>query len=133
MSKFGAILLIAVIVAAILVIKQSDKNQTPTNKNIASETSDVPNAVVKNVKITKVGFEPPTISIKRGETVKWINESGGTATVNSDPSPKNDLYPFLNLGEIPNGSSSDAQFVDSGTYKYHNQNNPVQRGTVVVK
>lgn len=87
----------------------------------------------KMVNLTKAGFEPQTITIKVGTKVTWVNKSGETATINSDPHPTHTLWPFLNLGRFEDGASVSATFDKAGTYTYHNHLNPSQTGTVVVE
>jgi len=134
MRKYGVLLIILLIVVIVLGIKQTykERSATPASES-ATQGGELPPATIRTVKITSSGFDPATITINRGETVKWINESGTMATVNSDPHPQNNLHIFLNLGEIPSGYSADALFEDGGTFKYHNDKIPTQRGTVVVK
>lgn len=133
MKKLGVLLVIIILAIFAFNLKGQVKKNTNTNFPQESKNEAIPTALIRKVTITKSGFNPATITINRGETVKWINDSGQEASVNSDPYPNNNLHPFLNLGEIPNGYSSDALFEDTGTYKYHNQKTPAQIGTVVVK
>ena len=48
-----------------------------------------PVAGLYRVIITPSGFEPQTVNVAAGDAVQWINESGGDASVNSDPYPTN--------------------------------------------
>lgn len=95
---------------------------------------NVENVPVQNsVTVNKNGFSPSSITIKRGEAVAWINQSGEDATVNSGPHPTHNSHVFLNLGQFPSESSVGATFNETGTFDYHNHFHPEQRGTVVVK
>lgn len=82
---------------------------------------------------TEDGFSPPTLTIKAGEKVVWINRSGRTITVNSAVHPTHLVYPPLNLGEVADGSSVELVFDKTGTYKYHNHLNPAEFGTIIVE
>jgi plastocyanin len=85
------------------------------------------------VTLTNKGFEPANITIKSGETVKWINKSGSEkASVNSDNYPTNNLYPEINLGQFGKGSFLVHIFYKPGTFTYHDQFNLKNTGTVVV-
>ncbi len=134
MKKFGILLLIVVVVLIAIGLKNNG-GKFNTKKISSPESKDeiIPSVTIRTVNITKSGFNPQTLTINQGETVKWINISGTEVSVNSDTYPKNEKHPFLNLGEIPAGYSSDALFEDSGTYNYHNQKIPTQQGTIVVK
>ncbi|MDO8269627.1 MAG: hypothetical protein Q7T54_03090 [Candidatus Levybacteria bacterium] len=85
------------------------------------------------VAITPSGFMPPVISIEKGDTIIWINQSASKANVSSDPHPSHSLFPFLNLGAIEKDGSKEAKFDTEGTFTYHNHLNPNQKGTVIVK
>lgn len=106
--------------------------------NIGQGTSsDVPQSInpesIKTVTLTKDGFSPASLTVKKGDTVSFLNQSGKTATVNSNPYPVNNLYKFLNLGEFANGTTVQALFDEIGSFSYHNQFIPEQQGTIVVK
>jgi plastocyanin len=91
-----------------------------------------PVAGMYRVIITASGFEPQTVNVEAGDAVQWINESGGDASVNSDPYPTNQYWIFLNLGQLPNGDGSAlAAICSPGTYTYHNEVNPSQTGSIV--
>jgi len=94
---------------------------------------NAPKETIANVTVTSSGFEPQTKTVKVGTRVVWLNKSGEGATVNSAVHPTHQVYPPLNLGEFPDGSSVQLVFDKPGTYKYHNHLNPSQTGTVVVE
>ncbi len=83
--------------------------------------------------VTDSGFLPVSVTIKTGQTVRWTNTSKKEASVNSNPHPAHNLNRFLNLGELPPGSSFQVAFEKEGTYSYHNHLNPTQQGTIIVK
>lgn len=105
---------------------------TPFASPVASPSAQ-PNAKETMVNLTKAGFEPGTVKIKVGDKVTWVNKSGQTATVNSDPHPTHTLWPFLNLGTFADGGTLSVTFDKVGTYTYHNHLNPSETGTVVVE
>ncbi len=85
------------------------------------------------ITLTQNGWSPATLTIKTGQTVTWINKSGQTATVNSNPHPTHTAYPPLNLGSFSNGGSLSLTFPTPGTYGYHNHLNPGQTGIIIVQ
>lgn len=87
----------------------------------------------KMIILTADGFSPATVTIKAGTTVTWTNNSGGEATVNSDPHPQHTDYPGLNLGRFSKGQTLSLIFTALGKYGYHNHLNPWQQGTVIVE
>jgi len=86
-----------------------------------------------SVILTKNGFSPNTINIDVNTAVRWINNSGEDASVNSDDYPTNRLYPELNLGRFKDGQTMVHIFTKPGTYTYHNHLKPEQTGKVIVK
>lgn len=85
------------------------------------------------IRVTAAGFEPKTITVKKGNIVVWLNESGQEVVINSAVHPTHKEYPPLNLGKFPDASSMSIVFYSSGKYSYHNHLNPSQTGTVIVE
>lgn len=127
------VLLVAVVAWALLGNTAGTNVQvSPTPAAVASPSAQE-NQGEKMVNLTKAGFEPGTITVKVGTKVTWINKSGETATVNSDPHPTHTLWPFLNLGSFNDGASVSVTFDKTGTFTYHNHLNPSQTGEVTVE
>lgn len=134
-----------VVVAAVIIFllvfttghPQSPSGQPQPNGQItktpaAGVPSPFDRGKEKVVTLTASGFDPKTVTITEGTRVLWMNKSGKMGTVNSDDYPTNRLYPFLNLGAFPDGSSVQVVFDKAGTYTYHNHLNPDQTGKVIV-
>jgi plastocyanin len=90
--------------------------------------------LAKEVTVTldKNGFTPNKVTIKKGTAVRWKNVSGKEQTVNSDNYPTNQLHKELNFGTFNNNSTVMYIFTKPGTYGYHNQFHPEQKGTITV-
>jgi plastocyanin len=72
-------------------------------------------------------FEPPTLTVRPGTTVRWTNRGKHTHTVTSDKGDwgSNELGPAAVFSHT---------FTEPGTYTYHCKVHPdVMRGTVIVK
>lgn len=85
----------------------------------------------KIVRYSDGGFAPREIDISVGTTVTFLNESGKSMWVGSDPHPVHTDYPeFDQLG-------SDDEYVytfkEAGRYPYHNHLSPRDIGVIVVK
>jgi plastocyanin len=80
---------------------------------------------VRTVWITSAGFQPSTIAIQTGQSVKWVNKSSANQQVLADDAS------FASLVLTP-GSSYSHTFSTAGTYGYRNGLQPSQKGTVVV-
>jgi plastocyanin len=140
------IIICGVILLSFLIITGfTAKKHTLTNQpnQINQQNSSVPSGQVQAVQplpqintvtLTKNGFSPEKVTIRKGAAAKWINNSGtDNASVNSDDYPTNRRFPELNLGKISNGSAVAHIFTTAGTYTYHNQFNPKQKGIIVVE
>ena len=109
-------------------------NTIGTNPNATDSTTSATQSTTQaSVTLTPTGFNPSTLTIKAGTKVTWTNQSGETATVNSDPHPIHTDYPPLNLDEFSNGGTLSLTFDKAGTYGYHNHLNPSEHGTIVVQ
>jgi len=106
----------------------------------ASAGGDAPAAVVHMTPQNK--FVPATVTIKAGQSVKWVNDDAATHTVTTDPSQvanEDDVQipsgakPF-NSNSVGKGKSFEQRFDIPGTYQYacapHEGDKMV--GTVVV-
>ncbi len=86
------------------------------------------------VSLNNDGFDPTTIKIKVGTSVRWINNtSPSDASINSDNFPDNRLFPELNLGKFEANQSLSHIFLSPGTYSYHDQFHPDRKGTIEVE
>lgn len=85
------------------------------------------------VSYTDSGFLPRTITIKRGDTVTFKNESAHSMWVASDPHPVHTNYvAFDALRGYRPGETYSFTFTRSGTWGYHNHLRAGDTGTVVV-
>jgi plastocyanin len=143
-----AIIVIILLAGGYVLVKNSSKSQTPAANNTKTAVTTAPSSAMKesvsaapsamkqneaNVSLTADGFVPAKVTIKKGEKVIWTNNSGDTATVNSDPHPTHTNYPPLNLGSFQDGEKHELIFDKPGTYGYHDHFHPSKKGTVVVE
>ncbi|HBB76536.1 MAG: hypothetical protein A2186_00695 [Candidatus Levybacteria bacterium RIFOXYA1_FULL_41_10] len=117
---------------AVPVVPSTTSESTPTPET-TQEESQSPTANETEVTLSETGFSPKTITIKAGDKVIWINNSGKMATVNSNPHPIHTSYKELNLGNFDDGEKLELVFPNAGTYNYHNHLNASQGGTVIVE
>ena len=88
----------------------------------------------KVVTYTDTGFAPSPFTVSKDTTVTFVNESSRGMWVASDVYPTNQLLPgFDALSAVPKNGTYEYMFVKVGTWRYHNQVNPADSGTVVVK
>jgi plastocyanin len=80
---------------------------------------------VNEVWIQGMAFDPTTITITSGTTIKWTNKDGVAHTVTSDTG-------LFDSGSIGNGGTFSMQFNNTGTFAYHCAVHPGMKATVVV-
>ena len=90
---------------------------------------------VAQITVTAQGFVPQTILVKKGSTLKWTNRDNKPHQIASDPHPTHTLLPIMGKGKLmPAGSSFTLTFDRTGTFTYHDEQNPLKfKGVVIVK
>ncbi|MBI3343008.1 hypothetical protein HY032_02535 [Candidatus Gottesmanbacteria bacterium] len=79
------------------------------------------------------GFVPKTVTVKKGTSVVWTNQSQGGMWVASAVHPTHQLLPgFDELKSVGAGGMYEYTFTKVGTWKYHNHVQASDTGTVVV-
>ncbi|OGG40323.1 hypothetical protein A2118_01315 [Candidatus Kaiserbacteria bacterium GWA2_50_9] len=92
------------------------------------DASTLPAVPTKTVNIQKGAFDPATITIKKGETVIWMNTDAVAHTVTSDEGGI-----VLNSQSISAGHAFTHTFTEVGTVKYHCAIDRAMTGTIVVE
>lgn len=101
-------------------------------------------ASVTTVSYTDDGFVPKEITINKGETVMFVNDSSHGMWVASAVHPTHSLYPEKSAGAClgsdfdecendPPGTSWAFTFDQVGTWGYHNHSRASDTGKVIVK
>lgn len=86
------------------------------------------------IRMTKEGFVPSSVTVKRGQTVRWVNAESQPHWLASDPHPSHTDNPDLDsLHELAQGETYLYTFMKSGMVRYHDHLNPQYLGTVVVE
>lgn len=126
--------------------KQSDdvlstQDDTAIDETVDTETSED----IKTVIYTENGFDPETITITQGETVRFVNESDNQMWVASDEHPTHTQYAGTTLSEhckantntgfdqCGDGDTFTFTFDKSGTWNYHNHLFSTDQGSVIVE
>lgn len=79
------------------------------------------------------GFASNSVSVKKGTTVVWTNQSQGGMWVASAVHPTHQLLPgFDQLKSVAAGGTYEYTFDKVGTWKYHNHVQPSDTASVVV-
>jgi plastocyanin len=106
--------------------------QTPSTNTTTQKKQVKPLPKEVTVTLDKEGFKPNKVTIQVGSAVRWKNDRAEKQTVNSDNYPTNRLHRELNFGVFNSGSSVVYVFTKPGTYGYHNQFLPEQKGQIIV-
>lgn len=93
---------------------------TPSNIN----TAPIPAEITVNIK--NLSFAPPTLDIKVGTKVTWINSDNVPHTVTSDSGN------LLNSRTLSPGQSFSFTFTNPGSTSYHCAIHTMMKGNVVV-
>lgn len=85
------------------------------------------------VSVTENGFLPQTIEVKEGQSVTWTNAGEGLYYVLGDAPEEGSVAGFDSGGSLHPGDTFTYKFEESGTYTYHDRENPLgAKGTVIV-
>lgn len=158
------IIIIALVIIGVSLMgrdkKLSDTGKSTADKEVVGPTSAMPTIDAPDTKetvmtptqnVTEVvytdgnGFTPDNISVKIGDTVKFINKSSGKMWVGSDVHPTHTDYDGTSLrdhcatGATPafdqcaSGAEYSFTFTKTGSFNYHNHARATMKGVVVVK
>lgn len=122
----AVIALIIITLAVVMVNRNADKSTANSSTHIVVQPVQV--------YITPTGFEPTTMSIKRGTPVEWVNTDTKPHWVESDPFPEATGLPDLNSRQAfgPNESYT-YTFSKTGDFTYHDQTDPLKSGIIHVE
>jgi len=84
------------------------------------------------ITVTAEGFSPSTRSVKQGDTVKWVWESGSHRIIDGDPEELEEAGKILDLELDSENREKTKLFETIGTVPYFSLTNPDIRGTITV-
>ena len=164
-SKKGnaVVWILVILVLAGLVWAISSKRGNENNDDMASTTVDIqlpatttptatttggavnePKTVV--IEYTASGFSPSTVTIKKGDTVRWVNKTSEEMWVASAMHPAHTVYSGTTLqqhctagaannsfDQCANGNTYEFTFDKTGEWGYHNHSDASDFGKVIVQ
>lgn len=104
--------------------------QLPTTTTPPASVPNTPAASIPstiNVSIKNFSFNPPSITIKAGTKVAWINDDTVSHTVTSDSGN------LFDSGALSPGQSFSFTFPDAGSISYHCAIHPMMKGSIIVE
>ena len=117
-------------------------NQQTAPQSPTSEPSVQQLSTQSSITYTDAGYSPSTLTIKRGETVIFKNQSSNSIWTASAAHPTHRGYPttggclgstFDACSGVQPGGSWSFKFDIAGTWKYHNHLKSNDTGTIVVE
>ncbi len=88
----------------------------------------------ETIHYTDNGFVPSTVTIKVGQTVKFVNDTNEKMWVASDPHPSHTGYAGFDEDRgAAKGESYQFTFSKAGTWGFHNHLSSGDKGKVVVQ
>lgn len=103
---------------------------------------------VHTIRVTANGFEPAALTVKKGDSVMWMNESGRAVWPASAVHPTHTVYPgsgiqkcgtaeavtiFDACGNVTIGNSWSFVFNEAGTWRYHDHLRASVTGSITVQ
>lgn len=149
-TLFFIILIILLIIVGVVVYNRSANNSilnVPTNEeenvlgqipSVGTSTTPATSTISspKQITVTYDGtsFSPNTITLNKGDTIKFVNNSSKGMWVASDPHPQHTIYPSFDEKSSAGSSGTYSFTFDRvGTWGFHNHQNPSARGTIIVR
>lgn len=130
MKKFyiPILVLVAVLAAGVwFLTKKAEPVNTQVNNQITNP------ATIETVIMKEDGFDPETITIKKGSTVIFKNEDQVARWPASNLHPTHGIYPeFDPQRPLESGQSWSFTFDKVGEWKYHDHLIPSIRGKILV-
>lgn len=118
---------------------QSENVSTVPPANQQVQEMENTQTEVTTVKYSDAGFEPREITVTKGTTVTFVNNTQIPLWAVTDPHPDHTDYPAFDAaanrqqGDMPKpGEDFVFTFEQAGTFGYHNHAAPEHTGTIVV-
>ena len=85
------------------------------------------------ITITRQGFEPSTITVKKGSTIRWLNVDSTEDQARYNPTHRIKIPNVYTGQTIAPGTSWSWAFTKSGTFDYNDMMHENLRGTIIVE
>ncbi|AGB48787.1 plastocyanin [Methanomethylovorans hollandica DSM 15978] len=119
------VIVFILLISAFLAIGCTGQQPTaPTNETPATPFNSTTGGKVIEVSIQNFAFEPKSVKISVGDTVKWTNLDSVSHTIKSTD---------FTSEVLKNGGSFSHTFTQVGTYDYECSIHPSMKGVVIVE
>lgn len=139
MDKTAKIIIALAVVAAVaggailLTGSKDDAANTGSNTPNNSDTGGSEAVVAATITYTDSGFSPATVTVKAGEAIRVVNNSGGVVGPSSDSHPAHDQNTELNFPDIDPGQGAAVTVTTKGIWGLHNHLKEDHHMTIIVE
>lgn len=104
-----------------------------SNQNVINPQNKTNTSKNHFVVIEGFAFSPENTTIKKGDSITWVNRDSAIHTVISEPSADPAFVPFIQSGDLLTGSIYSVTFNEAGSYGYLCGIHHSMHGTILVK
>lgn len=115
---------VVVLVVAALLVAACGSAPAPAGTSVPQTQAAGASSEVL-VSVSNFAFEPQSVTVKVGTTVRWTNQDSARHTITSDAGD-------WGSGSLSQGETYSRTFTQAGTYTYHCAFHPSMTGTVIV-
>lgn len=137
-ALFGVVVLVGIAVAVSKQQSQTspqaqESQSAPQNTDNTSQAPDASQAAA-TIQMFDDRYEPKTLTIKKGEAVKFVNSGNKPHWPASNIHPTHEIYPeFDPRRGIDPGSDWEFRFDQAGEWRYHDHLFPGLTGSITVE
>lgn len=106
--------------------------ETAEDKAIDAEI-EADEAAATKVTVTENGFEPSTVTVKKGQKVVWLNNSKEDVVPVYSSFVLEEVFGTEEGDTLEDADGWELGFTKAGTYEYYDGLNPERKGKVVVE
>ena len=137
-TVIGIVVLVLLVAGGVFIAQSGDGEESATPAPTqASQPTAQASAQSENssqtVEIGSNGFSPATLTVTKGTSVTFVNKSGRSVEVASDPHPTHTNLKGFESDALRDGASFSFTFDKAGTWGYHDHLRPSMTAKVVVQ
>lgn len=122
------VILLVLMAVSVTIFRQPVSEDLPGNIGETAKPTPEREPRVYTVSYRNGVFSPTNLRIHAGDTVRFRNDSLFGIRIIS-----NDLSGFDSVGPVPQGSTFSFTFATTGIFGYHNEGEPDESGTIIVR